>query len=378
MNQESFEKRIEELNKLVAASKRIVFFSGAGVSTESGIPDFRSKDGLYNQNDIQFEAFSPEYLLSKECLQNNPNVFYEFYRQKLDCRTVNPNIAHYLMAELERHGKIVSVVTQNIDDLHGKAGSTVVDEIHGTTRKNYCEDCMKEYDSNHIFESGESIPRCECGGKIRPDVTLYGENLPWQAWNNATDHLRNADLVIVCGTSLSVWPAAGMISYVPPRKLVIVNRDTTSMDGHASLVFHEEMGEVFSRVEFDANRTLKWLYRLESKSPDNGLWYNADNKLVWGIGKLPECKTKDLPMDYDPRYHADGRNWFSSCSNKEDLMHWYSVKDAIDLVNNGFVFTRYLATEYTEYENETVFIKDTCLAREEIDIMDLFPGEVDG
>lgn len=248
MNQESFEKRIEELNKLVAASKRIVFFSGAGVSTESGIPDFRSKDGLYNQKDIRFEAYEPEYLLSIHCLRSNPNVFYEFYRQKLDCRNIKPNVAHYKMAELEKHGKTVSIVTQNIDDLHGKAGSTVVDEIHGTTRRNHCERCLKEYDQNYIFDSDQDIVFCECGGMIRPDVTLYGESLPLSAWDNAVNHLKNADLVIVCGTSLSVWPAAGLISSVPVNKLVIVNRDVTARDDYACLVFHEEMGEVFGKI----------------------------------------------------------------------------------------------------------------------------------
>ena len=249
---QSFDERMSEFNKLIRNSKRIVFFSGAGVSTESGIPDFRSKDGLYNQKDIRFDKFTPEYLLSVECLRDNPEVFYEFYRQKLDCRTINPNVTHFKMAELSNHGKIVSIVTQNIDGLHQKAGSTVVDEIHGTTQRNYCESCMREFDADYIFETTEDIPHCsDCGGIIRPDVTLYGEGLPHNAWVDANIHIRNADLVVVCGTSLSVYPAAGLLDYVPMNKLVIINRDETYKDKQASIVFHENLSEVFSRIEVE-------------------------------------------------------------------------------------------------------------------------------
>lgn len=249
---QTFEERIAELNQRIKDSQRIVFFSGAGVSTESGIPDFRSKDGLYNQKDVRFENYRPEYLLSKNCLQNEPNVFFEFYRQKLDCRGIEPNVTHRKMAELERAGKDVCVVTQNIDGLHQKAGSEKVCEIHGTTERNYCEDCHAEYGANFIFESSTDIPVCpECGGAVRPDVTLYGEGLPHEAWVDAMQAIHKADLVVVCGTSLTVYPAASMLDFIPYSKIVIVNRDETKYDRRAALVFHESLGEVFSQIEVE-------------------------------------------------------------------------------------------------------------------------------
>lgn len=246
-----FEQRVLELNEAIKNSKKIVFFSGAGVSTESGIPDFKSKDGLYNQHDIRFDAYTPEYLLSKDCLVKDPEVFFEFYRQKLDCRGVQPNIAHYKMAELESTGKKVSVVTQNIDCLHQKAGSNNIREIHGSTGLNYCCNCKEEYGADFIFESDGGVPKCpKCGGVVRPNVTLYGESLPEKAWVDACTDIINADLVIVCGTSLTVYPAAGILGYVNPARLVIINRDRTQYDSRAWLVFHENLGDVFSRVEF--------------------------------------------------------------------------------------------------------------------------------
>lgn len=221
----TIEEKIELLNKWIGESKRIVFFGGAGVSTESGIPDFRSKDGLYNQHDVQFDMHSPEYLLSKTCLYHNPKVFYEFYRQKLDVRNVEPNIVHYWLAELEQKGKLSAIVTQNIDGLHQKAGSKTVYEIHGTTQKNYCSKCKKEYDADYIFNTEEKIPKCECGGQIRPDVTLYEENLPGEAWLGAERAISIADMLIVAGTSLTVYPAANFLNDFMGEHLVIINRD---------------------------------------------------------------------------------------------------------------------------------------------------------
>ena len=193
----------EKLREYINKSNNIVFFGGAGVSTESGIPDFRSKDGLYNQHDVRFDQYEPEYLLSKECLYNNSKVFYEFYRQKLDTRNVEPNITHKVLAKMEAVGKLSAIVTQNIDGLHQKAGSENVFEIHGTTQRNYCSKCGKTYPADFLYESSTheaktsrfepnlslskaSIPKCECRGLIRPDVTLYGEGLPKAAVSGGT------------------------------------------------------------------------------------------------------------------------------------------------------------------------------------------------
>lgn len=247
---DTFEDRVKQLNDLIAKSNRIVFFGGAGVSTESGIPDFRSTDGLYNQHDVQFDGFEPEYLLSRSCLRKHPAVFYEFYRQKLDCRTIEPNITHYKLAELEKCGKLMGIVTQNIDGLHQKAGSEAVYEIHGTTEKNYCPRCGKKYPADYIFTCSEMIPKCECGGMIRPDVTLYEENLPETAWSNAIYALSNADLLIIGGTSLSVWPAAGMIQYAH-CPTVLINKGVVDAKVVTDIDFKEGLGEVFSKIKTD-------------------------------------------------------------------------------------------------------------------------------
>lgn len=243
-----FNERIEKLNELIEKSNRIVFFGGAGVSTESGIPDFRSKDGLYNQHDVQFDKYQPEYLLSHSCLYNNPKVFYEFYRQKMDCRNIEPNITHLKLAELEQKGKLSAIITQNIDGLHQKAGSKNVLEIHGTTQRNYCSNCKAEYHPDFLFNTTEAIPKCECGGLIRPDVTLYEENLPDQAWSEAVDRLMKADLLIVGGTSLTVYPAKNLIQYYYGENLVIINRDITDYDKWADLLFRENLGDVFGKI----------------------------------------------------------------------------------------------------------------------------------
>ena len=179
------EEKYEALSEIIESSRHIAFFGGAGVSTESGIPDFRSKDGLYNQHDVRFDAYQPEYLLSNPCLEREPKVFYEFYRQKMDARGILPNKAHYKLAEMEAKGKLEGVITQNIDGLHQAAGSKVVYEVHGSTLRNYCDRCGKKYPSDAIYTSEEAVPHCSCGGKIRPDVTLYGEMLPSDAWSGA-------------------------------------------------------------------------------------------------------------------------------------------------------------------------------------------------
>lgn len=244
-----FESRIEKLNEMIKESGSIVFFGGAGVSTESGIPDFRSKDGLYNQHDVKFDMFTPEYLLSNDCLYQHPTVFYEFYRQKMNVEGIEPNITHNVLAKMEEAGKLTAVVTQNIDGLHQKAGSKNVLEVHGTTLKNYCDRCGKVFPSDYIFKSEDKIPRCECGGMVRPYVTLYGEQLPPE-FEQSVGIIEKADMIIVGGTSLTVYPASSLVQYYRGDKLVIINRDETSRDMYADLVFHEALGEVFKRVKY--------------------------------------------------------------------------------------------------------------------------------
>lgn len=247
MNKEQLEKLKEYINE----SKNIVFFGGAGVSTESGIPDFRSKDGLYNQPDVQFEKYEPEYLLSRDCLYNNPKVFYEFYRQKMDTRNIEPNITHKVLAKMEEMGKLKAIVTQNIDGLHQKAGSKNVFEIHGTTKRNYCSKCKIEYHSDFIFNTKETIPKCECRGLIRPDVTLYGENIPKDAVNNAIKAICDADCLIIGGTSLKVYPAASFISYFSGRHLIVINKEKLDvlLNKDTDLMIEDSLGNVFSEIE---------------------------------------------------------------------------------------------------------------------------------
>lgn len=248
----TYEEQKQELVRLIDKSEHIVFFGGAGVSTESGIPDFRSKDGLYNQHDVQFDAYSPEYLLSHTCLYHNPKIFFEFYRQKLDGRGVEPNITHIVLAELEKLGKNIDIVTQNIDGLHQKAGSTRVHEIHGTTQRTYCTKCKMEYHPDYIFNSKDAIPRCECGGMIRPDITLYEENLPNKAVNDAVEAISKADLLIIAGTSLTVYPANTFVSYFSGDCIVVVNRDMIDTQnmlfGMDDIFIQSNMGDVFQTV----------------------------------------------------------------------------------------------------------------------------------
>lgn len=240
----------EKLRNYIEESNNIVFFGGAGVSTESGIPDFRSKDGLYNQHDVRFENYEPEYLLNKECLYNNPKVFYEFYRQKMDVRDIQPNITHRVLATLEKAGKVKAIVTQNVDGLHQKAGSENVYEIHGTTQKNYCSKCNMEYHPDFLFDTKLKIPKCECRGLIRPDITLYGENLPEKAVIDAINAISKADMLIVAGTSLQVYPAANLISYFEGKHLVVINEEKVDVliDEDTDLLIIDSLGNVFNKM----------------------------------------------------------------------------------------------------------------------------------
>lgn len=244
------EEKIKRFLAFIEESDNIVFFGGAGVSTESGIPDFRSKDGLYNQHDIQFEKYSPEYLLSNDCLFQHPKVFFEFYRQKMDTRTIEPNITHKVLAKLEEAGKLKAVVTQNIDGLHQMAGSKAVYELHGTTQRNYCHICKKKYPADYLFTSKEPIPKCECGGMIRPDVTLYGEGLPETDVENAVYAISKADMLIIAGTSLQVYPAASFIRYFRGKHIVVINKEELkiALDKDEDLFICESMGKVFEQI----------------------------------------------------------------------------------------------------------------------------------
>ena len=249
---ENAKKAADRLYEYIMQSDNIVFFGGAGVSTESGIPDFRSKDGLYNQHDIEFDAYEPEYLLSEECLHHKPKVFYEFYRQKMDARGTKPNITQYVLAKLEQMGKLKAVVTQNIDGLHQLAGSKNVIELHGATTRNYCERCHKKYPSDYIYESKEAIPVCtECGGMVRPDVTLYGEQLPDGAYENAVKAIKQADMFMVAGTSLKVYPAAGLVWDFKGSHLVVLNREPLDfkLNPESDIEYTGSMGDVFAELD---------------------------------------------------------------------------------------------------------------------------------
>ena len=245
------EEKIALLQKFIDESHRIVFFGGAGVSTESGVPDFRSKDGLYNQHDVRFEDYSPEYLLSHDCLIDNPKVFFEYYRQKMDARNVKPNAAHKYLVELERQGKLIGIVTQNIDGLHQKAGSKIVYELHGSTERNYCMRCRKIFEPDAIFDSKEPVPHCSCGGIIRCDVTLYGEGLPTNDVEGAIEAISSADMMIIGGTSLRVYPAASFINYFHGKHLVVINKEHLNcyLRPEQDLEINGKIGEVFSRLK---------------------------------------------------------------------------------------------------------------------------------
>ncbi len=234
---------IRKLSEIIERSHRIVFFGGAGVSTESGIPDFRSVDGLYNQE----WDYPPETILSRTFFEKNTEEFYRFYRAKMLCLDAKPNPAHLKLAQWEKEGRLIGVVTQNIDGLHQAAGSKKVFELHGSVLRNYCTKCRKFYDAEFILNS-EGIPRCSCGGIIKPDVVLYEESLDDDTITGAVNAIINADTLIIGGTSLNVYPAAGLIRYFRGSDLVIINKSPTNMDSGADLLICRNIGEVFSQV----------------------------------------------------------------------------------------------------------------------------------
>ncbi len=247
MNEQSFNEKILRLNRMVKESSYIVFLGGAGVSTESGIPDFRSAKGLYNR-ESELPSREPEYMLSHDCLQKYPKEFFAYYRKHLDARSAQPNAAHQKLVEMERAGKLEGIITQNIDGLHQKAGSRRVIEIHGSTLRNYCISCRKAFDRDFIFDSKENVPCCTaCGKMVRPDVVLYGELLP-DCYREAVALVQRADLLIIGGTSLAVGSAAQLAYLYRGLYLVMINMGRTSMDKRADLVFHDSIGRVMREI----------------------------------------------------------------------------------------------------------------------------------
>lgn len=236
-------EKLETLRQWIGESKRIVFFGGAGVSTESGIPDFRSVDGLYRQ---KFE-YPPETIISHSFYVKNPEYFFRFYREKMLPLGFEPNITHKMLARWEEEGRLSAVVTQNIDGLHQKAGSRRVFELHGSVLRNYCVRCGKFHSAEFIKEAA-GVPRCDCGGIVKPDVVLYEESLDSDTIEGSVAAIASAELLIVAGTSLTVYPAAGLINYYRGNRLVLINRDVTPYDSQANLVFHESLGTIFSQL----------------------------------------------------------------------------------------------------------------------------------
>lgn len=237
------------LQQIIDNCKNLVFFGGAGVSTESGIPDFRSVDGLYNQK----WKYPPETIISRSFFFHDTTEFYRFYREKLLPQGIKPNAAHYKLAELEQAGKLKAVITQNIDGLHQMAGSKTVYELHGSTLRNHCMDCNAFYDEKIIIESASSpdkLPHCpKCGGLIKPDVVLYEEGLDSQTIENSIRAIQNADTLIIGGTSLTVYPAAGLIDYFHGDNLILLNKSSTPQDSQANLVIHEPIAEILSQIK---------------------------------------------------------------------------------------------------------------------------------
>ncbi|MCU6715134.1 NAD-dependent protein deacylase [Megasphaera butyrica] len=235
---------VDKFIDMVQHSDNIVFFGGAGVSTESGIPDFRSVDGLYNQK----YKYPPETILSHSFYVSQPEEFYRFYRDKMLCLDAQPNAAHIKLAELEQAGKLKAIVTQNIDGLHQKAGSKNVLELHGSVHRNFCQRCHKFFDAEYMLHS-DGVPKCDaCGGPIKPDVVLYEEGLDNDVIEQSLYYISHADMLIIGGTSLVVYPAAGLVRYYGGHKLVLINKSATDMDKSADLVINEPIGEVFSRI----------------------------------------------------------------------------------------------------------------------------------
>lgn len=237
-------EKIEKLQNLIDNSRKIVFFGGAGVSTESGIPDFRSVDGLYNQK----YKYPPERIISHSFFVSNTEEFYDFYREKLLIDGVKPNTVHIALAQLEKKGKLLAVVTQNIDGLHQAAGSEKVYELHGSVLRNYCQKCHKFYDDKFIKNSN-GVPRCSCGGIVKPDVVLYEESLDNKVIEGALSAIEEADLLIIGGTSLVVQPAASLIYYYRGKDVVLINKSETPADSKATLVFHDSLGSVFGALK---------------------------------------------------------------------------------------------------------------------------------
>ena len=240
-------KKIAQLQEIIDNSENIVFFGGAGVSTESGIPDFRSERGIFET--IEKYGENPEKILSHSYFKENSEKFYKYYKENLIFKDAKPNPAHYKLAELEKKGKLKAVITQNIDGLHQLAGSRNVLELHGSVYRNHCLVCDREYNIDYILES-ENIPLCKCGGTIKPDVILYEEPLNEGVLNFSTDYISNCDTLIIGGTSLVVYPAAGLINFFNGDNLVLINKSETPYDNYADLVINEAIGETFARLSF--------------------------------------------------------------------------------------------------------------------------------
>lgn len=238
------EDKVRTLQQWVDDSRSIVFFGGAGVSTESGIPDFRSVDGLYHQK----YDYPPEEILSRSFFDARPEEFYRFYRDKMLCLDAQPNAAHRKLAELEAAGKLRSIVTQNIDGLHDQAGSRRVWELHGSVHRNYCMRCKKFYPVEYVRDS-QGVPACSCGGMVKPDVVLYEESLNNRVLEGALSDIQSADMLIIGGTSLAVYPAASLINYYRGHRLVLINKSPTPYDSHADLVIAGAIGEIFSQIQ---------------------------------------------------------------------------------------------------------------------------------
>ena len=239
------EEKISKLNSMISECNSIVFFGGAGVSTESGIPDFRSKDGLYN---MKYD-YPPEEILSHTFFIKNTSEFYRFYKDKMNSLKYEPNITHYKLTELEKRGKLKAIVTQNIDVLHQTAGSNNVLELHGSVLRNFCTRCNKFYTGEFIFNSKANIPKCECGAIIKPDVVLYEEGLDDDIYNTSLKAISQCDMLIIGGTSLTVYPASYLINYFRGKYLVLINKSSTSMDYKADLVINDSLGNVFSKID---------------------------------------------------------------------------------------------------------------------------------
>ena len=239
-----YEKEIEQLQEIIDDSSRIVFFGGAGVSTESGIPDFRSADGIYHQK----YKYSPEQVVSHSFFMKYPDVFYDFYKEKMMCLDAKPNAAHLKLAELEQAGKLSAIVTQNIDGLHQAAGSKIVYELHGSIHRNYCMKCGKFYDAQYV-KNCDGVPKCSCGGKIKPDVVLYEEGLDQKTIQGAVEAIASADTLIIGGTSLVVYPAAGFIDYFHGKHLVVINKSYTAKTVRAELSIAAPIGEILGQIK---------------------------------------------------------------------------------------------------------------------------------